>query len=173
LTRENGYRCNNRNEINFKELIKPMKPLIVLLVSFLISLLTLRLLHNQYEVALSGRIAMSVMLAFTTLGHFIYTKGMTMMIPDFIPFKKEIVYFTGIFETAAAIGLHISQIGQLTGWALIIFFLVMLPANINAAIKHIDYQKGTLDGSGINYLWFRVPLQVVFILWTYCFSIKY
>jgi uncharacterized membrane protein len=150
-----------------------MKPLIVLLVSFLISLLTLRLFHNQHEVALSGRIAMSVMLAFTTLGHFIYTKGMTMMIPGFIPFKKEMVYVTGIFEIAAAIGLQISPIRQLTGWSLIILFVVMLPANINAAIKHLDYQKGTLDGNGINYLWFRVPLQLVFILWTYYFSIKY
>jgi hypothetical protein len=50
------------------------------------------------------------------------------------------------------------------GMALIIFFVVMLPANINAAVKHIDYQKGTTDGSGVNYLWFRVPLQVFFIL---------
>lgn len=148
-----------------------MKPLIVLLVSFVISLLTLYFIGEQYEIDLSGRIAMSVMLAFTTLGHFIYTKGMVMMIPVFIPFKKEIVYITGLFEITAAIGLHISQIAQLTGWALIIFFLIMLPANINAAIKHIDYQKGTLDGSGVNYLWFRVPLQIFFIFWTYYFSI--
>jgi len=67
------------------------------------------------------------------------------------------------FEILAAIGLHISEIESLTGWALIILFVAMLPANFNAAIKHIDYQKGTLDGSGIDYLWFRVPLQVVFI----------
>lgn len=150
-----------------------MKPLIVLLVSFLISVLTFYFIRGQYEIALSGRIAMSLMLAFTTLGHFVYTKGMVMMIPGFIPFKKKMVYVTGIFEITAAIGLHISQTEQLTGWALLIFFVVMLPANINAAIKHVDYQKGTLDGKGINYLWFRVPLQIVFILWTYYFSIKY
>ena len=74
-----------------------MKPLIVLLVSFVILLFTLHFFHKQYEVALLGRIAMSVMLAFTTLGHFVYTKGMTMMIPGFIPFKKEMVYVTGFF----------------------------------------------------------------------------
>ena len=150
-----------------------MKPLIVLLLSFVISLLTLYFIRGQFEFAFSGRIAISVMLAFTTLGHFVYTKGMVMMISGFIPFEKEMVYVTGIFEITTAIGLHISQIEQLTGWALIIFFVVMLPANINAAITHVDYQKGTTDGSGINYLWFRVPLQVVFILWTYYFSIKY
>jgi uncharacterized membrane protein len=148
-----------------------MKPLIVLIVTFLISLLFLYFFRGQYELALSGRIAMSVMLAFTSLGHFLYTKGMTMMIPDFIPFKKLMVYLTGIFEIATAIGLQISTIRQLTGWALIVFFVIMLPANINAAIKKVDYQKGTLGGSGINYLWFRIPLQVIFILWVYYFTL--
>jgi len=27
-----------------------------------------------------------------------------------------------------------------------------IPANIHAAIKHIDYQKGNFDGNGLNYL---------------------
>lgn len=116
---------------------------------------------------------MSVMLAFTALGHFIYTKGMTMMIPGFIPYKEGMVYATGIFEMATAIGLHVSQILHFTGWALISFLVIMLPANINAAIKQVDYQKGTLDGNGIGYLWFRVPLQIFFIFWVYYFSIHY
>jgi hypothetical protein len=34
-----------------------------------------------------------------------------------------------------------------------------------------DYQKGTRDGSGTNYLWFRIPLQIVFILWVYYFGL--
>ena len=148
-----------------------MKPLIVLLVSFAISFLAVYFIYGQFEAGLPGRIAMSVMLAFTTLGHFLYTKGMSMMIPDFIPFKKELVYATGFFEIAAAICLHIPQIRISTSWALIIFFIVMLPANINAAIKNVDYQKGTLEGVGTNYLWFRIPLQIVFILWVYYFGI--
>ena len=148
-----------------------MKPLIVLLVSFTISLLAVYLIYGQFEAGLPGRIAMSVMLAFTTLGHFLYTKGMAMMIPDFIPFKKELVYTTGFFEIAAAICLLIPQARIATSWALIIFFIVMLPANINAAIKHVDYQKGTPEGAGINYLWFRIPLQIMFILWVYYFGV--
>jgi uncharacterized membrane protein len=149
-----------------------LKPLIILLASFGISLLAFYFLHGRYEFAFSGRIAMSVMLAFATLGHFLYTKGMTMMIPDLIPFKKGMVYLTGIFEIAAAIALQIEQIRQMAGIAIIIFFVVMLPANINAALKHIDYQKGTSDGNGVNYLWFRVPLQAVFILWAYFFCLS-
>jgi uncharacterized membrane protein len=89
------------------------------------------------------------------------------VLPGPIPFKLEIVLLTGILEIVWAITLHISLLKQFTAWALIIFFIVMLPANINAAVNPVDYQKGTFDGPGLNYLWFRVPLQIIFILWTY------
>jgi|SRR5450432_166105 uncharacterized membrane protein len=149
-----------------------MKPLIVLLTSFVISLLTLYFIRGQYEPALSGRIAMSVMLVFTALAHFVYTKGMTMMIPDFVPVKKQVVYLSGIIEMIAAIGLLIPVFRHGTALLLILFFIILLPANIFAAIKHIDYQKGSSDGAGVNYLWFRIPLQILFILWTYFSTIN-
>jgi uncharacterized membrane protein len=57
-------------------------------------------------------------------------------------------------------------------WLLILFFILLLPANIYAALKHVDCQKGTFEGSGVQYLWFRVPLQVLLIVWTYFFIIS-
>ena len=150
-----------------------MKPLIVLLLSFAIVLVVTKVASNNFNVALSGRIAMSIMLVFTSMAHFAFTKGMEMMIPPFIPYKKAMVYLTGIIEISAAIGLLIASIRTLTAWLLILFFILLLPANIYAAIKHVDYQKGTLDGNGVNYLWFRVPLQILFIAWTYFFAIRF
>ena len=150
-----------------------MKPLIVLLVSFVLSLLILQLVFHRMDMALAGRIAMSIMLLFTAVAHFAFTEGMTMMLPDFIPFKKAVVYLTGLLEIAAAIGLLIPGIRIATGWMLIVFFLVLLPANIQAAMKGVDYQKGTLTGKKLNYLWFRVPLQILFIIWVYISAIKY
>jgi uncharacterized membrane protein len=149
-----------------------MKPLMVLLSVFAVSLLTTKFVRGNFEFALSGRIAMSAMLLFTAIGHFAFTKGMSMMLPDFVPYKTEVVYLTGIIEIAAAIGLFIPNFRILTAWLLIAFFILILPANIYAAIKHIDYQKGTFDGNGLTYLWFRVPLQILFIVWTYLSAIK-
>ena len=149
-----------------------MKPLIVLLVSFLIALMGTKLALHNFDIALSGRIAMSTMLAFTAIAHFAFTRGMEMMIPGFIPFKKLMVYLTGLIEIGAAAGLLIPGLRLLTAWLLILFFILLLPANINAAVKHIDYQKGTFEGSGVTYLWFRVPLQILFILWTYFSAIR-
>lgn len=150
-----------------------MKPLIVLITVFSISLVILKIINEKYNFILSARIGISVMLLFTALGHFLFTEGMTLMIPNFIPFKKELVYFTAIIEILGAIGLHITQFRPLIAWLLILFFILILPANINASIKQINYQNGTFDGNGLAYLWFRIPLQNLFILWIYISSIKY
>ena len=152
---------------------KKMKPLFVLTGTFIISVLVLEITGHGLESAMSGRIAMTVMLVFTAVSHFALTKGMVMMMPSFIPFKKTLVYFTGIFEIAAAIGIQISGIRVLTAWLLIFFFILLLPANINAAIRKVDFQKANYDGPGIRYLWFRVPLQILFILWTYFSAIRF
>ncbi len=150
-----------------------MKPLIVLLTVFIISIAAIKLINGVTNIPLAGRIAMAAMLVFTAVGHFAFTKGMSMMLPDFVPFKTETIYLTGLIEIAAAIGLLIPGLKQITGWLLIVFFLLLLPANIYAAFKHVDYQKGTLEGPGMAYLWFRVPLQLLFIVWTYLSAIRF
>lgn len=148
-----------------------METQITLLGTFAISLITLKIICKRYEFALAGRIAMSVMLVFTSIGHFIYTKGMALMI-DFMPFNVEIVYLTGIIEILAAIGLLLPKFRVRTGWFLIVFFILLLPANIYAAIKQVNLATATFDGNGINYLWYRIPLQILFIAWVYLSTIR-
>lgn len=143
-----------------------MKPLVVLFITLAIGLLVTKLTGN-YNPTLSAQIAMAVMLAFTAIGHFKFTHGMTMMIPAFIPFKKELVYLTGFIEITAAIGLLVPATRTVVAWLLVVFFILLLPANINAAVKHIDLEKGTFNGPGPKYLSFRVPLQILFIGWVY------
>jgi uncharacterized membrane protein len=149
-----------------------MMPLIVLLIAFFLSLLILKWIRHQFLYALAGRIAMSVMLLFTAGGHFAFTEGMAMMIPTFLPFKEEMVYFTGVVEIAAAVGLLVPRLSRLTAWLLIAFFTLILPANIFAVLHHVDYQNATFDGQGPGYLWFRIPLQLFFIIWVYVSAVK-
>lgn len=149
-----------------------MKPLIVLLITFVIALGATYFMHQHADVFSSGRIAMSIMLLFTSIGHFKFTKGMEMMLPDFIPAKKQMVIITGLIEIAAAIGLLIPSTIKITGILLIIFFLLILPANIYAASKKVDFEKANYNGKDVQYLWFRVPLQILFIAWVYWFAVK-
>lgn len=149
-----------------------MKPFFILLGAFIISLAALKIIQDSRDIAMAGRIALSVMLLFTAVAHFAFHKGMAMMLPAFIPFKKQVVYTTGIIEIAAAIGLLIPEMSVTAGWWLIAFFILILPANMYGAIRKVDYQKGTFDGKGLEYLWLRVPLQVIYIIWTYYFVIR-
>ncbi len=149
-----------------------MKPLIVLLSVFVVALLAIKIFRGVFNYRLAGRIALSSMLLFTAIGHFAFTKGMVMMLPPFIPFKYEVVYFTGIIEILAVGGILIPKLRLLTGWLLIVFFLCVLPANIYAAAMQVDYQSATYDGNGPLYLWFRIPLQILFIVWIYFFVVK-
>jgi uncharacterized membrane protein len=149
-----------------------MKPFIVLVSVFFISFFSIKIGYGKYDLPLGGRIAMSAMLLFTATAHFAFTKGMAMMIPGFIPFKLELVYLTGIIEILAAIGLLIPGLRVVTAWLLMLFFGIILSANINAALQNIDYKKGTRSGKGPKYLWFRIPLQILFIMWTYFSAIR-
>ena len=149
-----------------------MKPFILFVFVSILSLFVLKIISGRYDLKFSIRIGMSIMLLFTALGHFLFPDGMALMVPEFIPFKREFIYFTAILEIAGAVGLHIPQLRLLTSWLLIPFFLLMLPANIKASLDHLNYQKGTCDGPGVAYLWFRIPLQILFILSVYFSSIK-
>ncbi|MNG54180.1 hypothetical protein D3C87_453100 [compost metagenome] len=149
-----------------------MKPLFVLLTVFLISNLVIRQYKGDMDYHLAGKIALAATLLFTSLGHLIYTKGMVLMLPDFIPLKKEMIYMTGLLEVMGAFGLFIPSLSRLTGMLLIVFFILILPTNIYASMRHLNYETATFDGKGPGYLWFRIPFQLLLIGWTYYFALR-
>ena len=68
------------------------------------------------------------------------------------------VFFTGMCEIAGAAGLQIPQLRRAAAYALIAFFLAVLPANVHAARAGI-----TLRGKPPTNLWLRIPMQILFI----------
>lgn len=148
-----------------------MKPLVVLVAAFVLALSAMALFTPGVDYSLAGRIAMSVMLLFTAMAHFAFRSGMELMLPTFVRWKGAVVFGTGIIEIMAAVGLLVPGMVWITAWLLILFFLLILPANIYAAVHKIDYQKANQNGPGLKYLWFRVPLQLFFIGWVYAFAL--
>lgn len=83
-----------------------MAPLIILLATFCILYAIDRFaLGRRLGLSLIGRASLAVMLIATGVSHFTNADPMVAMMPDFIPAKRELVYFTGICELAAAPGL--------------------------------------------------------------------
>jgi len=75
-----------------------------------------------------------------------------------------IIYLTGALEILGAVGVWISPLTRLTGVCLMIMLLCFLPANIYAAMNHVNFGG---HGEGPAYLLFRVPFQFLVIGWVY------
>jgi uncharacterized membrane protein len=148
-----------------------MKPLVVLIATFAFSCLVFYAIQHDANFILSGRIAMAFMLALTSVAHFAFFDGMVMTMPPYIPFKRFMVYFTGILEIAAGIGLLFISIHYIVAIVLIIFFVLLISSNIYAAQNHINLEKADYSGKGLAYLWVRIPLQLFFIAWVWFFAV--
>ncbi len=127
------------------------------------------LLKNRFSLSFVGRAALAVMLVVTGTAHFTSTDLMVQMMPDMMPLKRETIYLTGVLELLAVVGLLLESASKLTAVMLIIFFLCVLPANIAGSLKEVQF--GGME-NGAAYLYFRIPLQIFFILWTYYFGLR-
>ena len=147
-----------------------MAPLIFLLITFLaVALADRYLLKGLIGLSMAGRAAMGVMLLVTGIAHFTNTDQMIAMMPDPLPWKKELVYFTGLCELLAIPGLLWEKTRRVTAVLLIVFFVAVLPANIAGSLN-----EAGMGGSeyGPIYLLFRIPLQIFFIWWTWYFALR-
>ncbi|MEV0854137.1 DoxX family protein [Nocardia fluminea] len=110
--------------------------------------------------------ALAVMLVMTGTAHFMPGSvtvmpnyaDMVAMIPPFVPFPGFMVLASGVLELLAAIGLILTRTRRLAGWALVPLFLLLLPANIYAALNDI-----TFAGEPASPLWQRIPEQALYI----------
>jgi uncharacterized membrane protein len=142
----------------------------ILLGSFgLLTLIDRLLGGGRIEVGLRGRIALAVLFLFTGLGHFLVTEPMAGMLPSWVPGRKAIVLVTGVLELAGAAGLLIPGFARLAGGALIVFLVLVFPANVFAALNRIDLGG---HGAGPMYLLVRIPFQLLLIGWTYWFAAR-
>ena len=136
----------------------------IVLFVLVISLLLYRALGALGVVALATwpgatRWALATMLVFTASAHFTKMKGALLrMMPDWVPQPMALVYFTGVCEIAGAVGLVVPYLRQAAGIALIVFFIVVFPANVKAT------QSGVAVGSKRpTPLWLRASMQLLFI----------
>jgi len=147
-----------------------MTPLIVLLSAFTVLFAVNRFfLDQRLTISFIGRASLAAMLAVTGIAHFASTDLMMEMMPDFLPAKRELVYLTGVLELLAVAGLLIEKTSKITAVCLVLFFIAILPANVIGSLKQVKI--GGME-SGAVYLFFRIPLQILFIFWAYYFGIR-
>ena len=146
-----------------------MAPLVVLIVVFGVASLVLRSTRGRWSHGMAGRVAAAVMFVFTGTSHFIFAGEMAEMVPPFFPAANLWVLFTGVAEILGGVGLLFARTSRLSAWCLVLFLVGVFPANVYAAVNQVG-MGGHREGLG--YLWFRAPLQVVFLAWVVYFGIK-
>jgi len=147
-----------------------MTPLIFLLGTFAVLYMANRFMFGRrLSLSFIGRASMAVMLIVTGVAHFTNTQQMIDMMPDLMPAKREMIYFTGVCELLAVIGLIWNKTARLASILLIIFFVLVLPANIAGSLKSVQFSGMEY---GAWYLLFRIPLQIFFIWWVWYFGLS-
>ena len=89
-------------------------------------------------------------------------KDLIAMVPPSLPRPELLVFLTGIAELAGAVGLLVASLRLWAACGLILLLVLMLPANISAVRRAV-----LLRGRRATPLWIRVPMQVLFIAWTW------
>jgi uncharacterized membrane protein len=140
----------------------------IVLVVLLLSLLIYRGLGALGVDALAAwpaatRYALATMLVFTASAHVTKMKeDLVRMVPDWVPWPRAVVFFTGVCELAGAVGLLVPSLRQAAGVALIAFFILVFPANVKAARSGVGVGRKSATP-----LWLRAPMQVLFIVVTW------
>ena len=147
-----------------------MEVLAVLLVSFVLlrgaGYLGVRRLSSWRDAGIG---ALVVMFLFTSTAHFSGMKhDLAAMMPEPLPDGLWIIYLTGVFEIAGAIGLLIPRTRRLAGIGLLLLLVAMFPANVNAALNGIP-----LGGEPATALWLRTPMQILFMVMVWWTSVAY
>ena len=86
--------------------------------------------------------------------------------PPYLPFHRELVYLSGLFEIALGITLLIPTLSQLAAWGIIALLIVVFPANI-----YLYQHQEIVPASPLVHL-IRLLLQAVLIFWAYCYTKK-
>jgi len=109
----------------------------------------------------SQNFALFLILIWFTIGgvtHFTHSELFVQIVPPSLPGKLWIVWFTGVCELLAVIGLLIPKWRRATGWWLIVFSVCVWPANIYMWLEAEQFAP-----MSEVFLLLRVPLQIVLI----------
>ncbi|MBM7577510.1 DoxX family protein [Jeotgalibacillus terrae] len=93
--------------------------------------------------------------------HFLKERNFRKIVPPALPFKKAIVYITGVIEIVIGAMLVLDKGAKLAGKLLALFLVAVWPANIYMAKKNVRIAGKKMPAA----LWGRVLFQIPLIQW--------
>lgn len=108
------------------------------------------------------RFALVGALLFAGVDHLTNARRYLAMMPDWVPWSREVVIFTGLCVLAGAVGLVVGRTRRLAGLMLAFYFVAVFPANVRNAVDGLSVE-GLPQGAW--YYWTRLAFQPLFIAW--------
>ena len=99
--------------------------------------------------------------------HFLVPEPFIKIVPDLLPYHRQLVYTSGFFEIVFGIGLLVPAARQIAAWGLVVLFIAVYPANINMAVNHIKIAN-VPDSNWFHAI--RLPFQFVLIAWAWWYT---
>lgn len=95
--------------------------------------------------------------------HFVADDAFVAVMPPYLPWHRELVWLSGVFELALGAAAIVPRTRALAGWGIALLLIAVFPANVHMAVEGLG-----LPGSGPPpawLLWARLPLQPAFVAW--------
>ncbi len=99
--------------------------------------------------------------------HFVAEGFFVQIVPPQLPSPRFLVQLSGVIEIALGLLLLPKRTRRLAGYALVLLFIAVFPANIYMATSNVQLENMPawfVQPSPLM-LWLRLPLQLVFIYW--------
>jgi uncharacterized membrane protein len=109
-----------------------------------------------------SRWSLAVIYFIVGLFHFYLADALLQIVPDWVPYPRHVVLFTGICEIIGAIALLTKSLRRAAGIAFALYALCVWPANIKQAIEGIPLGEMQVGW------WYHAPrlaFQPVLIWW--------
>lgn len=111
---------------------------------------------------------MAIFYIIAGLNHFRDPAFYMPMMPPYLPWHAELVFFSGIAEVLCGIGLLIPQTRHIAAWATIALLIAVFPANLHIALYNVPLGGRSAGYGALN--WVRLPFQFLLIAWAWWYT---
>ena len=111
------------------------------------------------------KLAFGMIFLTSGLLHFLKPEDFLKIMPDYLPWHRELVSVSGVFEILLGIGLQWSVTQRVSAWGLILLLIAVFPANVQMTLHPERFQN-----LPVILLWLRLPLQGLLIWWVYQYT---
>ena len=109
-----------------------------------------------------GRWAFAAFMIVAGVNHFVNPEFYLRIMPPWLPWHGPLVFWSGVAEVAAGIGVLIPAIRREAGWFAIAVLLAVFPANVWMAVDPSIWPEVSTGAR-----WARLPFQALFIWWAW------